>query len=204
MSEVRGAIAEEQIHAYFDGELHGSDRARVEDALAADPALRRRLDDLALLHDAVVASLDAAARAVPESRFEAMWPAIEEAAGRGARRARGRRLAFRVLLPGLVAAAAVVVAALVLRPSRKAREDAPLARAPVPREDPRGPVAGTLARPVEMVEPFAAPSSNQAVVDRIQFGGRGGQISTVEGSGGGTTTVVWAFADEPPAVEEAL
>lgn len=50
-------------------------------------------------------------------------------------------------------------------------------------------------------EPLPAPESNEADVERIEFGGASGRISKIEGVRG-TTTVIWIEEDEEPIDNE--
>ena len=43
MADNKFELTEEIIQRYYDGEVHGQERSRIEEALAADPALRERL-----------------------------------------------------------------------------------------------------------------------------------------------------------------
>jgi anti-sigma factor RsiW len=49
------SVTDEQIAAYADGELQGADKARIAEAIAADPALAQKLD----AHKALKAKLGA-------------------------------------------------------------------------------------------------------------------------------------------------
>lgn len=85
-------------------------------------------------------------------------------------------------------------------------EAAPKAEGPAPApSEQEAPAPGTqlaVAPPVEHdPEEFPAPTSNEAEIERIEFGGRSGTISQVEGSRG-TTTVIWVQEDEEPVESE--
>lgn len=99
---------EAQLTAYLDGELSADERARVDAALAADPALRATLAKLTLALDAVKAlpapePSAALRRAVLARIDEPTW-----------RERLGAWLGPRALVP-VGAAAAIVVAVLVNR-----------------------------------------------------------------------------------------
>jgi len=91
---------QELLHAYFDGELSDDEAVRFERALAADPALAARLQELRFLDDAldVLPGHDAAA----EFREQVL-----------ARTRRARRGRIVGLLAPLAAAAAVLLAVLL-------------------------------------------------------------------------------------------
>lgn len=86
-------ISEQQLSAYFDGELSPAERAEVEQWLAheaaddaaapsAGPSGRAVLAELGLMRDALGASLNAEAARVPEARFEQIWDEIDRALDR--------------------------------------------------------------------------------------------------------------------------
>jgi anti-sigma factor RsiW len=75
--------------AYADGELGPEERARVEEALAKDPELRRELLELRRLKEATL-GLDA----VADGEIEAFWGAVYNRLE--------RRAAWMLLLAGLV------------------------------------------------------------------------------------------------------
>lgn len=90
----------ELLHAYFDGELSADEAARFEHALATDPTLAARLQELKRLDDAldVLPGHSAA-------------PAFDDRVLARARRARRGRIVG--LLAPLAAAAAVLLAVLL-------------------------------------------------------------------------------------------
>ena len=49
--------------------------------------------------------------------------------------------------------------------------------------------------------PLPAPESNDADIERIEFGGASGRISHIEGVRG-TTTVIWVEEEDEPADSE--
>jgi hypothetical protein len=51
--------------------------------------------------------------------------------------------------------------------------------------------------------PIAPSGANDAEIERIEFGGRSGRISTIEGRRG-TTTVIWVSEEEPVPSERSL
>ena len=86
------------LTGYVDGELDAADRARVEEALARDPELRRELAALRHLKEATL-GVDARADADIEAFWGAVYNRLE------------RRTAWILLLAG---AAGVIVAAAYL------------------------------------------------------------------------------------------
>ena len=93
-------MSHELLHAYFDGELSGEEAARFERALAADPVLAARLQELK--------SLDDALDVLPG--HAAAPPFLDRVLARARRARRGRIVG---LLAPLAAAAAVLVAVLL-------------------------------------------------------------------------------------------
>lgn len=59
MSMNSNAISEEELQAYVDGRLEGPRHDRIASAIAADPELARRADELRRLADAMHAAYDA-------------------------------------------------------------------------------------------------------------------------------------------------
>ena len=62
---------------------------------------------------------------------------------------------------------------------------------------------GTPAPDPAQDTPFPAPESNDADIQRIEFGGRTGRVSQIEGTRG-TTTVIWVSEEEPSESERPL
>ena len=62
-------------------------------------------------------------------------------------------------------------------------------------------IADADAPPASLPEPLPVPDSNEADVERIEFGGASGRISKIEGVRG-TTTVIWIEEDEEPIDSE--
>ena len=98
MASDRCPLPPEDLLAYADGELRGDHRARVEAALAASPACRRRF-----------AALGATGRLLRDAS-----PLADDPAGRAAVRARLERASPRSAMPRLGGIAAVVALPLVL------------------------------------------------------------------------------------------
>lgn len=126
-------IGEEQLMAYADGELSGEEAAAVAAAIAADPALKARLDQHIRLRAKVS---DAFADVAMEPTPDALKAAIEtpthapaelvdleavrqakETLAKAQRKPARSRIAPWALAAGLVALALVVGAPLLRRPS---------------------------------------------------------------------------------------
>jgi hypothetical protein len=99
-------IGEEQLHAFFDGELEGEERERVERALAENPELGSQLDDLALVRDLLSGGGESSVAHVPQARFEQMWDHIDQTLDRDVQlneaANRDRSLWSRICLAGTV------------------------------------------------------------------------------------------------------
>ena len=238
---------DEQLSAYFDGELEASVRALVEDQLAADDALASRLADLSFMQTVVVGSLEHQAERVPEARFEQLWDNFEQTLERESRLQEAaeappslwQRLAswarpLRIPITAVAAAGALIVvfarsagdpadgdslgdgagedSAAELasntpagdssdaQPNAESPEAAPPGLAPAPQPEARVAVA-TDPDPELDPEMFPQPEPGEAEIRRIEFGGRAGVISQVEGTRG-TTTVIWVTEDSTPVDSE--
>lgn len=232
---------DEQLSAYFDGEVEASVRALVEGQLEADDALASRLADLSFMQTMVVGSLEHQAERVPEARFEQLWDNFEQTLERESRLQEAaeappslwQRLsswARPLRIPITAVAAAGVLIVVFARsagdPADSADEDtaAELAsntpagdssdaqpnaenpdaatpgQAPAPQPEARVAVA-TDPDPELDPEMFPQPEPGEAEIRRIEFGGRAGVISQVEGSRG-TTTVIWVTEDSAPVDSE--
>ena len=75
------------------------------------------------------------------------------------------------------------------------------APAPAPDEDTRIAAADPEAGDLNKDPDFPVPESNEAEIERIEFGGRSGTITKIEGTRG-TTTVIWVHEDEDPVDSE--
>ena len=95
---------DETLVAYLDGELGPAERARLEDRLAADSALRARLDLLRSGGGDFAGAFQNLFDAAPADRLAAMLGRIE--AEQESRRAASPRTGFR---PALIAAAAALL-----------------------------------------------------------------------------------------------
>ena len=73
--------------------------------------------------------------------------------------------------------------------------------APAPQSPPRVAIAPDQPSPEAAPEMFPQPEPGEAEIRRIEFGGRTGTISQVEGSKG-TTTVIWVTEDDGPVDSE--
>ncbi len=179
-------ISEQQLSAYFDGELEPAERAEVEQWLARDaagPRGKALLGELGLMRDALGASLNAEAARVPEARFEQIWDEIDRALDRETAAhqpaapspslwARALGMIRPVWMP--VAATAGVTAVLVAvvssgavttsEPDANTPEVA--ASKPAPTVAPAPVLAGAPEGPA-----FPEPERRGAGVERIEFSG---------------------------------
>jgi anti-sigma factor RsiW len=106
-------MSDERLHDYFDGRLSAEEKARFESEMASDPGLAERLRELR--------ELDAALGTLPGHAAPADFTARVVSA---ARRRPARILRFAV---PFAAAAAVVLAVLLARPSGPEVEQAAVA-----------------------------------------------------------------------------
>lgn len=204
-------VTEEQLSAYFDGELDPSERAQVEQWLARDAAGRATLAELGVMRGAITVSLDAEAAKVPAARFEQIWDEIDRALDRETAAhlpaAPVPSLWARmlgILRPAWVPVAAVAgVAAVAIvfvsggavtptnTPELAASNPVPAVAAPAP----------ALAQDAEAV--FPLPEMYEAEIERIEFGGKNGRIGTIEGKRG-TTTVIWVSDEDAAPGQRSL
>lgn len=198
---------EQRLHAFFDGELSPQERAEVEQTLARDPAARAYVDGLRLLQGAVGAGFEAEAAKVPEARFEQIWDEIERTLAResvreGARASWWTRLrgALRpALWTGAAVGAAAAVALLVRGPAEAPSSPDPVVAAKQAADEP---VLSDSPRPEpEVVLP--EPGGGPALIQRIQWSGKSGRISEIEGKRS-TTTVIWISDDDEKSSERSL
>lgn len=222
-------ITPEDLHAYFDGELTGEARARVEAMLAEAPEQQAQLDDFAFMRGAISSSLEEAAAEVPQARFEQVWDQIDREIDREARLQQAadsepgvwERVGalFRGVRGPLLAAGAAAVALIVIRPweggsdpantggmaaSNPASEPAPKpAPPPTAVPTPQDQLAQNADSAPREAEPLPDPERNDADIQRIEFGGRTGRVSQIEGTRG-TTTVIWVTEEEPSESERPL
>lgn len=205
----------DSLQAYFDDELGAEERAALEATLAGDPEARLSLEELALLRQAIVGSLEAEAAAVPEARFEQIWDQVDRTLDRDARLQQAAevnvsiwsRMAafFRPLwVPTLGVAAATAAIALYVgggatqsaenTPTRVASKDEPPAEAAQAPEKETAPALadeGMIAAKVADTQ----PANSEAEIQRIEFGGKTGRIDRIE-STQGITTVIWISEDD--------
>lgn len=213
------ATQEQRLHAYLDGELSAAERAEVEQLLARDAKARAYVDGLRLLQGAFVAGLEAEAAKVPEARFEQIWDEIDRALDRDLRQQKAptpppslwARLgaALRPRLVPLAAAAGVAAVALVMWGS--------LGQGPAPANN--GPMVASNPEPAQPVladtsipaatpadEPaleLPEPNGGPAQIKRIEWSGKAGRISEIEGKRT-TTTVIWISDEAPGSSERSL
>jgi anti-sigma factor RsiW len=230
-SRGRAELSNEELYSYFDDEVDDAARAKIEKQIEKDAERQAELEELRLIRGAVTASLEAEADKVPVERFEQIWDEIDQALNRESRlqeaAERGASIWARlggwlrpVRLPLALAGAAAVVAVFWLRGRdpgvnnqqgiASVIEDA---KTPAPAEEPGSDtqtmppketqIAEALAPTEVDAEPFPAPESNEAEIRRIEFGGKSGRISTIEGARG-TTTVIWISEEEPIDSERPL
>lgn len=217
MTEPNAPLDEQRLHAYLDGELSSADRAEVDQLLARDAHARAYVDGLRLLGRAVVASSDDEAARVPEARFEQIWDEIERTLDRDLRLQKAPAAApslwerlrgvFRPLLVPTVAVASVAAVAVVVvgalgDGAPTANNEPVVASKPLPSEP--VPEDRTLAAvheepSVELPEHTGGP----AHIKRIEWSGKAGRISEIEGKRT-TTTVIWISDDEPGPSERPL
>lgn len=208
---------EQRLHAFLDGELSAPERAEIEQILARDAQARAYLDGLRLLQRAVVAGLEAEADRVPEARFEQIWDEIDRTLDRDLRLQKAPEpppslwarigAALRPRFVPLAAAAGVAAVALVTW-SSLGTAPAPTNNEPLVASNP-APVKPVLedtpiavAVPVE--EPpleLPAPNGGPAQIKRIEWSGKAGRISEIEGKRN-TTTVIWISDDETSGSSE--
>jgi anti-sigma factor RsiW len=208
MTRLSKTVNEEQLSAYFDGELEPAERAEVEQWLARDAAGRATLAELGVMRDAIGASVAAEAARVPEARFEQIWDEIDRALDRETAAHQPTVTTpslwtrmLSVLRPAWVPVAAVAGVAVVAVVFVNGG-------AVTPASDPTEVAAKPAAKPVldapalaavpEVEAVFPAPDMHEAEIERIEFGGKNGRIGTIEGKRG-TTTVIWVSdEDEGP------
>jgi hypothetical protein len=223
MTEQNAPLDEQRLHAYLDGELSPADRAEVDQLLARDAHARAYVDGLRLLGRAVVASSDDEAARVPEARFEQIWDEIERTLDRDLRLQKAPAAApsvwerlrgvLRPLLVPTVAVAGVAAVAVVVVSSLDSRPSGP-GGAPTANNEP---VVASKQLPPEAVpedRPLAAVHDEPSVelpehtggpahIKRIEWSGKAGRISEIEGKRT-TTTVIWISDDEPGPSERPL
>lgn len=248
MSQASAHEIDEQISAYFDGELDESVRARVEAELGDDEELAARFADLQFMREMVVGDLEHQAERVHEARFEQIWDNFDAALERESRLQEAaeappslwqrfsewvRPMRIPIAAIGAAGVLALVFARSVGAPddggdsaelasntqeertsedqageektdpaahegAKPSKERAPapkIAVAPDPDQNPED--------PEQDPEMFPQPTPGEAEIRHIEFGGRSGTISQVEGSRG-TTTVIWVTDDDPVDSERSL
>jgi anti-sigma factor RsiW len=227
-------ISEQQLSAYFDGELSPAERAEVEqwlareaeaeDAVAASagPSGRAVLAELGLMRDALGASLNAEAARVPEARFEQIWDEIDRALDRDTAAHQPAApspsfwtRAFGLLRPVWVPVAATAGVAAVLLAVVKGGA--------VPTDTTGTNTAELVAskpEPLPAVAPTPAPAPALVAAAEVEPSFpepdmREADIERIEFSGKqgrigtiegkrGTTTVIWVSDEEPGAGERSL
>ncbi len=197
-------VNEEQLSAYFDGELDPGEQAAVEQWLARDAGGRAMLVELGVMRDAIGVSLDSEATKVPAARFEQIWDEIDRALDRETAAhhpaapvpslwARVLGLLRPAWLPVAAVAGVATVALVFASGGSVTPTNSPEVAASKP--VPSTPKPTLVAAPEEAV--FPAPEMYEAEIERIEFGGKNGRIGTIEGKRG-TTTVIWV-SDEDTA-----
>ncbi len=219
MTRLSKTISEEQLSAYFDGELGPEERAEVEQWLARDAAGRATLAELGVMRDAIGASLAAEAAKVPQARFEQIWDEIDRTLDRETAAhqpaapmpslwTRMLGVLRPVWAPAVAVAgvAAVLIAVVSNNPvsnnpaGNNLASNNPAAPANSPDSAASKPAQPVLEAPAIAVVPeveaaFPAPDMHEAEIERIEFGGRNGRIGTIEGKRG-TTTVIWVSDED--------
>ena len=204
----QSGISDEALAAYFDGEAGESEVSSIREAIEGDPELAAELEQLGVMKDLTVASLEAAAADVPEARFEQIWDQIDRAIAQEDRLRESTEAqasiwsrmwaAVRPLRwPAVAAAAAAAVTLVVAQggpsdpnnsPEVAVQEPAP----PAPPSKAEGSVpppakADMLASKDEPssdapedadLAPMPVPEAAQVEIHNIEFGGRGGRISS--------------------------
>ncbi len=224
-------ISEQQLSAYFDGELSPAERAEVEQWLAHDtgaasagtsgpsgPSGRAVLAEFGLMRDALGASLNAEAARVPEARFEQIWDEIDRALDRDTAAhqpaapnpslwARALGMLRPVWIP--VAATAGVAAVLIavvnggVVPTGETNTNTAELVASKPEPLPAVAPAPVHVAAAEAEPLFPEPDMREAEIERIEFSGKQGRIGTIEGKRG-TTTVIWVSDEDAGAGERSL
>lgn len=213
------ANLEQRLHAFLDGELSASERAEVEQILARDANSRAQLDGLRLLQRAVVAGLQAEADKVPEARFEQIWDEIDRELDRDPRLQKAPTAPLSiwarigaVLRPRIVPLATAAGVAAVALVTWGALRDGPAPANNEPRvasnPEVHQPVSSDTPVPVvapadEPMPEFPAPNGGPAQIKRIEWSGKAGRISEIEGKRT-TTTVIWISDDDPGSSERSL
>lgn len=219
------------LQAYFDGEMDAAERERFEAELERDTELRSELDDIGVMRELVVGGLESEAKDVPQARFEQIWDEIDATIDRDARlqeSAGTRPSIWARIMPWLrpaalpmaaTAAAAAFVVVVVNSTGDPSNTEAPVAsnepvqapaQEPAPSAEPPSQEEAEPAPKLAVNNPapadeepvdFDVPDSNEAEVERIEFGGHSGHIEQLEGSRG-TTTVIWIEEDDEPVDSE--
>ncbi len=201
----------ENLHAYFDGELLDKERAALEATLGDDA--QATLGELSLLRQAIVTGLEAEAEKVPEARFEQIWDEVERTLVRDARLQEaadtdasvwGRLAAFfkrplmapTAVLAGVAAAFAMYVGTGESEIGENtevavASNDEPAVEAA---DDPM-PISPPTDRIAAVVQADDQVFNSEAEIERIEFGGKTGRIDRIEGKQG-ITTVIWITEDD--------
>lgn len=214
MTRLSKTVNEEQLSAYFDGELGPEERAEVEQWLARDAAGRATLAELGVMRDAIGVSLEAEAAKVPAARFEQIWDEIDRALDRETAAHQpaapvpslwSRMLG--VLRPAWAPVAAVAgvaaVAIVFLSNGAVTPTNSPELAASKPAPQTVVTPAPALAVAPETDAVFPAPDMHEAEIERIEFGGKNGRIGTIEGKRG-TTTVIWVSDEDTPPGQRSL
>lgn len=186
-----------------DGELDADERAELEAAIAADPAMRAKVAALGEMREVVRGHLELAADDV-ESRLGRMWAEVEkrmdaaEEPARAPARARSPGLWGRFsrwvdtyrghVLTGALSAGAVAAIALMLRPAPEViREPVavtppPEVRAPIPGGDEDADAVPVVHTPAE--------------VESIDVADGTSTVFLIEDEDGEQTTVIWVTPDD--------
>jgi anti-sigma factor RsiW len=218
---------ESRLAAYHDGELSAAEKSAFEGELAhlaqsAGATEPRTLKEWSLVGDMVRGALEIESEALPEARFEQLWDGFDRTLARDARLQTAanatptwseRLVAWLkpAAMPLGLAAAAAAVALVMMpgegvvepasNPTQVAANESKEAPQPAPAPEP-APMLAEAPKPAPTdAEFFPRAASNEADIERIEFGGRSGTISKIEGSRG-TTTVIWVQEDEEPVDSE--
>lgn len=163
-------ISEAELQAYVDGELAPADVARVEAAIAVDPALARQFERERALRARLHAAFDPVLDEAPPARFTTLLQGAQgakpEAAGADAIDIpRRRRSSWRAPAFALAASLLVLAASLLLRDTI----------APVRMQGGHLVASGELARALD-AELASAPQANATVAIGLSFRARDGHV----------------------------
>lgn len=200
-------ISDESLQAFFDGELSAPEADAVQRAIDADPELREEFAQLGLVGGLVQHSLQRQANRVPQARFEQIWDQIDRAIAQEDRLRESTEAQASIWSrvwasvrplrwPAVAAAAAAAVTLVVAQggpsdpnnsPEVAVQQPAPSAPPSKTEGDAISPAPDMLAskdKPASDASedgdlaPMPVPEAAQVEIHNIEFGGRGGRISS--------------------------